>query len=72
MLIPGGAPAVCIPIYYWEEEMMEQPEVSIILHIETIEGLQLVEKVLPLFSKPNGDIDPDTFNANIVNTSEEA
>ena len=72
MLIPGGAPAVCVLIDYWEEEMVEQPEVLVILDIETIEGLQLVEKVLPLFPKPNGDINPDAFNTNIVNTSGEA
>ena len=35
MLIPGFAPGICIAIDYGEKEVVEQPEMSVILNIET-------------------------------------
>ena len=51
-----------------KEEVVEEPDVSRIVHIESVVGFQIDEKVLPLSTKPFSDIIPDSLNPAIVYT----
>ena len=48
---------------------MEQPDMSIVLNVETIVVFQVEEESLPLGSEAGGHIDPKAFNTDIMNGS---
>ena len=69
--VPSFSPSCSIIVDGGEEEPMEEPDVGRIFNIKAVVGLQAVEEVFPLTTKPFSHIVPQSLNPGVVDTSVE-
>ena len=67
--IPTLCPLQCIFIDAWKEKVVHKPDVAFHIWVEAIIDLQVLEELLPLETKTCGNVTPEMFNSNIMNTS---
>jgi len=68
VVIPGFGPGEGILVDVSQEKVMEEPDMSSVVDVESFCSFQVSEEVLPLFPKPLCNIVPDPLDLAIVNT----
>ena len=69
MRVPTLGPGLCVVIDAREEEVVEEPDVELVVAVETVFSLEREEEVAPCRTKPLRDVDPQALDAGIVNRS---
>ena len=67
MGVPGFCPLEGVLIDGSEEEVVQQPYVLRAVSVETARLLELQEESLPLAAEAAGNIEPQAFDAGVVN-----
>jgi hypothetical protein len=64
--IPCFCPCKCISVDVVQKKVVEEPDMSGIVDVESFVCFQVGEKVLPFSTKPLSDIVPDPLNPTVV------
>ena len=69
MIIPSFSPLKSILVDGFEEKVVKNPNIYIRIVIKSTVQFQILKEKLSLSTKPTGQIAPEPFNADIMDTS---
>ena len=67
MSVPTVSPFLGVFVQRVQEKVMQQPEMGGLVRVKTAVLLQLQEEGLPLAAEAAGNIEPQAFDAGVVN-----
>ncbi len=70
MVIPVLGPGVGIGIDMHQEEMMQEPDMSVEVGIQRVVMFEALKEDFPLVGKAGIGVDPHSFNASVMDRSE--
>lgn len=70
VVVPDSHPVLGVLVDCVEEEMVEEPDMSVKVGVKIVVNFKSLEELLPFSGKPKEDVYPEALNAYIMDTPE--